>query len=99
LRLDYVVNGRPLLRGSDYASLWQRQADLLRRGQREGHLRADLDPHLLAVTYQGLVDTMLDHLTEHPDIDPDRYAEPPAPVLLDGIADQRADRHHSSDSS
>ncbi|HEY6430034.1 MAG TPA: hypothetical protein VIX84_22620, partial [Acidimicrobiales bacterium] len=52
----------------------------------EGHLRADLDPHLLAVTYQGLVDTMLDHLIDHPDVDPDRYAEHTATVLLDGIA-------------
>jgi hypothetical protein len=80
-------DGRPLLRESDYAPLLRRQADLLRRGQREGHLRADLDPYLLAVTYQGLVDTMLDHLTEHPDIDPGRYAEHTATVLLDGVAE------------
>jgi AcrR family transcriptional regulator len=78
-------DGLPLLRDSDSEPLLQRQADLLRRGQREGHLRADLDPYLLAVTYQGLVDTMLDHLSQHPDIDSDRYAEHTAAVLLDGI--------------
>jgi AcrR family transcriptional regulator len=80
-------DGLPVLRDSDYDPLLQRQADLLRRGQREGHLRTDLDPYLLAVTYQGLVDTMLDHLSEHPDIDPDRYAEHTATVLLDGITE------------
>jgi AcrR family transcriptional regulator len=78
-------DGLPLLRDSDSKPLLQRQADLLRRGQREGHLRADLDPYLLAVTYQGLVDTMLDHLSQHPDIDSDRYAEHTAAVPLDGI--------------
>jgi AcrR family transcriptional regulator len=80
-------DGRPLLRDSDSEPFLQRQADLLRRGQREGHLRTDLDPYLLAVTYQGLVDTMLDHLSENPDIDPDRYAEHTAAVLLDGITE------------
>ena len=30
---------------------------------------------------------MLDHLTEHPDIDPGRYAEHTATVLLDGVAE------------
>ena len=28
---------------------------------------------------------MLDHLSQHPDIDSDRYAEHTADVLLDGI--------------
>ncbi len=78
-------DGLPLLRHSEYDPLLQRQADLLGRGQREGHLRTDLDPYLLAVTYQGLVDTMLNHLSAHPEIDSDRYAEHTAAVLLDGI--------------
>jgi AcrR family transcriptional regulator len=80
-------DGRALLTDIDSEPLLQRQAGLFRRGQREGHLRADLDPHLLAVTYQGLIDAMLDHLTDHPGIDPDRYADHTATVLLDGIAD------------
>lgn len=79
-------DGQPLLRDTESEPLLDRQASLLRRGQQEGHLRADLDPQLLAVTYQGLVDTMLDHLTYHPAIDPGRYAEHAATVLLDGIA-------------
>ena len=41
-------DGRALLTDIDSEPLLQRQADLFRRGQREGHLRADLDPHLLA---------------------------------------------------
>jgi AcrR family transcriptional regulator len=79
-------DGQPLLRDTESGPLLERQAGLLRRGQQEGHLRADLDPHLLAVTYQGLVDTMLDHLIAHPGVDPGRYAEHIATVLLDGIA-------------
>ncbi|MCE0765002.1 TetR family transcriptional regulator [Pseudonocardia kujensis] len=78
--------GHRLLRDTESEPLLARQAALLRRGQQEGHLRADLDPQLLAVTYQGLVDTMVDHLLDHPDVDPDRYAVHVATVLLEGIA-------------
>ena len=79
-------DGQPALRRSEYNTLYERQSDLVRRGQREGHLRADLDPQLLAITYQGLVDTMLDHLDQYPEIDADRFAEHTAAVLLQGIA-------------
>lgn len=78
-------DGRPLLRDTDAETLRQRQAELLRRGQRDGDLRADLDPYLLAVTYQSVVDGMLDHLLAHPDLNAARYAEHTATVLLEGI--------------
>ncbi len=70
---------------TEYEGLHARQAALLRDGQTHGHLRADLDPGLLAVMYQGMVDTMLDHLDQHPDVDPSEFAEQVATVLLDGI--------------
>ncbi|MFE3289135.1 hypothetical protein [Rhodococcus sp. NPDC059234] len=40
---------------------------------------------LLAVTYQGAVDAMLDHLETHPDVEPTRDAATLAGVLLGGI--------------
>ena len=80
-----AADGRPRLRESEYDDLHARQAELMRRGQREGQLRSGLDPLLLAVTYQGLVDTMLEHLDNHPGLDVEAFAEHTATVLLDGI--------------
>ncbi|MEC3914528.1 TetR/AcrR family transcriptional regulator [Nocardia sp. CDC160] len=70
----------------EYKHLYTRQAALIQHGQQHGQIRADLDPHLLAVTYQGIVDTMLEHLDANPDIDPLAYADHVAEVLLGGIA-------------
>lgn len=70
----------------EYAQLRDRQAALFQAGQSHGHLRVDLDPQWLAVTYQGMVDTMLDHLDQHPEITPEDFADQVATVLLDGIA-------------
>ncbi|MEC3953930.1 TetR/AcrR family transcriptional regulator [Nocardia sp. CDC153] len=70
----------------EYKQLHTRQAALIQHGQQRGQIRADLDPHLLAVTYQGMVDTMLEHLDANPDIDPLAYADHVADVLLGGIA-------------
>lgn len=74
------------LRYNEYQHLYARQATLFARGQAEGHLRRDLDPALLAVTYQGMVDTMLDHLHANPAIDPQTLADHVADVLLGGIS-------------
>jgi AcrR family transcriptional regulator len=60
------------------------QEELFRRGQAEGSLRR-LDPRVMAVTYQGAVDTMLAYLEAHPDVDPGAYAAALAEVLLDGM--------------
>ncbi len=48
--------------------------------------RADLDPLLLAVTYQGAVDSMLGFLDAHPHADADQHAATVADILLGGIA-------------
>src|SRR5690606_4921157 len=60
------------------------QEELFRRGQAEGRL-GRLDPRVMAVTYQGAVDTMLAYLEAHPDVDPGAYAAALAEVLLDGM--------------
>jgi AcrR family transcriptional regulator len=78
-------DGAPRLREVEYDGLHARQAELVRRGQREGHLRPDLDPLLVAVSYQGLVDTMLEHLDNHPGLDPAAFADHTAALLLGGI--------------
>ncbi|WP_157388008.1 TetR/AcrR family transcriptional regulator [Nocardia terrae] len=70
----------------EYKELYARQAELIQRGQDRGQIRADLDAHLLAVTYQGMVDTMLERLDADPDLDPIAYADHVADVLLGGIA-------------
>jgi AcrR family transcriptional regulator len=69
----------------DYEELYVAQEAIFRRGQEEGDFRADHDPRLLAVTYQGAVDAMLGYLDAHPGEDPDRHAAAVADVLLSGI--------------
>lgn len=67
-----------------YEETHRAQEELFRRGQAEGSLRR-LDPRVMAVTYQGAVDTMLAYLEAHPDVDPGAYAAALAEVLLDGM--------------
>lgn len=74
---------------NDYEELYAAQEAIFRRGQEEGDFRETLEPRLLAVTYQGAVDAMLDYLETHPEIDPDRYAGTLADVLLDGVCRRR----------
>ena len=64
--------------------LYAAQEAIFRRGQADGHLRAELDPRLLAVTYQGAVDAMLAYLDAYPETDADRHAETVADILLAG---------------
>lgn len=61
------------------------QEQLFRRGQAEGSL-GDFDPRVMAVTYQGSIDAMLDHLEHHPETDPEQYAAALARILLAGVA-------------
>ncbi|GLZ52610.1 TetR/AcrR family transcriptional regulator [Actinomycetospora sp. NBRC 106378] len=70
---------------ADYEETYRAQEALFRRGQAEGSLR-DLDPRLMAVTYQGAVDAMLGYAEAHPDTDLDHYADTLADLLLGGIA-------------
>lgn len=79
-------DGRDVLTLDDYDDTYAAQEAIFRRGQEEGDLRPDLDPRLLAVTYQGSVDSMLAYLDAHPEVDEAAYAELVADVLLGGMA-------------
>jgi AcrR family transcriptional regulator len=80
------ADGRPRLDLTEYDETYAQQEALFRRGQREGSLRSNHDPHLMAVTYQGAVDTMLAYLQTHPDTDPAQHAAALADLLLTGFA-------------
>jgi AcrR family transcriptional regulator len=82
-------DGSQRLSLDDYEDLYTAQEAIFRRGQEEGDFEGTLDPRLLAVTYQGSVDAMLGYLQAHPDVDPERYADTLADVLLGGICPQR----------
>lgn len=73
----------------DYGELHAAQEAILRRGQAEGDLRSDLDPRILARSYQATVDTMIEHLRLHPDEDADAYSDQVAEILLGGITIRR----------
>lgn len=77
---------------ADYQETYASQAAIFRRGQGEGDIRADLDPLVLAVTYQGAVDGMLGLLETHPDTDPAQVADAVADVLLRGAVTPRGRR-------
>ncbi|MEV1025880.1 TetR/AcrR family transcriptional regulator [Streptomyces sp. NPDC050264] len=92
--LNHIVHnlrhpdGTPRLTLDAYESTYQAQESLFRRGQAEGTLR-DFDTRVMAITYQGAIDMMIEYLgTENPHIDPDTYADRLADILLAGI--QRA---------
>jgi AcrR family transcriptional regulator len=71
---------------SDLDELYAGQEAIFRRGQQQGQLRADLDPRLVAVVYQGAVDSMLGYLDAYPETDADQLAGTVADVLLGGLA-------------
>ncbi|MHA3702163.1 TetR/AcrR family transcriptional regulator [Jatrophihabitans sp. YIM 134969] len=70
---------------TDFDDAYAAQAAIFRRGQAEGDIRPDLDPLVLAVTYQGAVDGMLGYLDAHPDADATSHADTVADVLLAGV--------------
>lgn len=74
---------------NDYEDLYAAQESIFRRGQDEGDFRDNLDPRVLAVTYQGAVDAMLGYLEANPDADPDKHAATVADVLLGGVCVER----------
>ena len=67
-----------------YEETYLGQEELFRRGQAEGSL-GDFDTRVMAVTYQGSIDTMLAYLEEHPDVEPRAYAAGLAEILLGGM--------------
>jgi AcrR family transcriptional regulator len=78
-------DGGPRFSQVDLDELYTAQEAIFRRGQVEGDFRQDLDPRLLAVTYEGAVDSMLEYLDAYPDTDSDTHADTLAAVLLGGI--------------
>lgn len=73
----------------DLDELYTAQEAIFRRGQVQGDFRPGVDPRLLAVTYQGAVDGMLEYLDAYPDADSDVHADTLANVLLGGILQDR----------
>lgn len=88
--LDEIVrnlrtsSGEPAFRYADYEAAYRDQGHLVERGVREGTLRR-VDPRTFATAYQGLIDTMIGHLAEQPDADPERFADRYADLLLEGV--------------
>ena len=69
---------------ADYEETYRQQETLFARGQAQGSLRP-FDTRIMAVTYQGALDTMLAYAEAHPGTDLDRYADALADILLAGI--------------
>lgn len=82
-------DGQLRLSHQDLDALYSAQEEIFRRGQREGDFLERLDPRVLAVTYQGAVDSMLGYLDAYPESDADRHAETLAEVLLGGMVRDR----------
>lgn len=79
--------GSERVTGGFYEEIHRGQQELFRRGQAEGSL-GDFDTRVMAVTYQGSIDVMVDHLENHPDVDAQEYAAALAEILLNGISAQ-----------
>ena len=77
-------DGAPRLDLRAYDDTYQAQAKLFQRGQQEGSLRA-FDTRVMAVTYQGAVDTMIAYLEAHPEADARVYANALTDLLLNAI--------------
>lgn len=69
---------------ADYEETYLAQQTLFRRGQAEGSLRA-FDTRVMAVTYQGAIDTMLSYADAYPETDLAGYADSLADILLAGM--------------
>jgi AcrR family transcriptional regulator len=78
------ADGAPRLDLTAYEDTYQAQEQLLMRGQQEGSLR-DFDARVMAVTYQGAVDTMIAYLDAHPEADAYAYADALTDLLLRAI--------------
>ncbi|MGH2907918.1 MAG: TetR/AcrR family transcriptional regulator [Solirubrobacteraceae bacterium] len=77
-------DGAPRLDLRAYEDTYVAQERLLRRGQAEGSLR-EFDTRVMAVTYQGAVDTMIAYLDAHPEVDATAYADALTELLLSAI--------------
>lgn len=88
--IDQIVHqfragdGSQVITFDAYDSIYAEHEQLLARGQSEGSIRGG-DLRTMAVNYQGVIDATLGYLQAHPDVDPERYAEGAADLLLDGL--------------
>lgn len=78
------ANGQQLLTLNDFEETYQAQERLFRLGQQQGTLR-DFDTRIMAVSYQGALDAMLGYLDQHPEIDPDAYADTLAGIIIAAV--------------
>ena len=78
------ADGTPRLDLRAHEDTYQAQERLFQRGQQEGSLR-DFDTRVMAVTYQGAVDTMIAYLDAHPETDAYAYADALVELLLNAI--------------
>lgn len=85
-------DGAPRLDLRDYEDTYRGQERIFHQGQAEGTLAPELEPRLMAITYQGAVDGMLTYLEVHPEADPDAYADGLAELLLNGFLRKPADQ-------
>lgn len=74
LRLDHTY----------YEQTYLAQERLFGRGQDEGSLR-EFDTRVMAVTYQGAIDTMLGYLESHPATDIHGYADTLSNLLIQAV--------------
>lgn len=77
-------DGSPRLDPRAYEETYRAQEGLFRRGQEEGSLR-EFDTRVMAVTYQGAVDTMIAYLDVHPEADAAMFADALVDLLLTAI--------------
>lgn len=77
-------DGAPRFSLADYEETYQKQETLFARGQAQGSLRP-FDTRIMAVTYQGALDTMLAYAEAHPGTDLEHHADALADILLAGI--------------
>lgn len=80
-----AADGTQLFGLADYEETYLAQENLFRRGQEEGSLR-DFDTRVMAVTYQGAIDTMLTYLDEHQEADAGQYADALADLVIAAIS-------------
>lgn len=70
---------------TDYEETYQGLEALFRRGQEEGSLR-DFDTRVMAITYQGAIDTMVTYLHEHPEAHAHHYVDALADLIVAAIS-------------
>lgn len=67
-------DGSPAFSKLDYEEIYQRYETAFGLGQSMG-VFGSFDPRVMAVTFQGAIDMMLEHLGNRPDADPAQYAD------------------------